>query len=111
LKNPYHRQTEANPYRDYRRVPMTRLINRLGLAKYDLPAPLTDPDCEYGRVKLMLRQHAGVPAVPVVSVGQPVAMGDLVAEIPGGALGAPVHASLSGVVCEINSDSIVIEAR
>ncbi len=111
LKNPYHRQTEANPYRDYRRVPMTRLINRLGLAKYDLPAPLTDPGCDYPRVKLMLRQHTGVPAVPVVSLEQAVALGDLVAEIPGSALGAPVHASLAGVVREINRDSIVIEAR
>jgi Na+-translocating ferredoxin:NAD+ oxidoreductase RnfC subunit len=111
LKNPYHRQTEANPYRDYRRVPMTRLINRLGLAKYDLPAPLNETGLEYTRVKLMLRQHAGVPAVPVVALGQEVSAGDMVAEIPGDALGAPVHTSIQGVVREINSDSIVIEAR
>ncbi len=110
LKNPYHRQTEANPYRDFRRVPMVRLINRLGLAKYDLPAPLTTTSGEYTRVKLMLRQHAGTPAVPVVSLGQRVSAGNLVAEIPGDALGAPIHASIQGAVREINSDSIVIEA-
>lgn len=109
LKNPYHRQTEANPYRDFRRVPMTRLINRLGLAKYDLPAPLSETSHEYSRVKLMLRQHAGAPAAPVVSLGQKVSAGDLIADIPGDALGAPVHASIQGVVREINSDSIVIE--
>jgi Na+-translocating ferredoxin:NAD+ oxidoreductase RnfC subunit len=111
LKNPYHRQTEANPYRDYRRVPMVRLTSRLGLAKFDVPAPLTAVSGSYAQVKLMLRQHAGVPATPVVTLGQRVAVGDLVAEIPGQALGAPVHASLSGVVREINSDSILIEAR
>ena len=110
LKNPYHRQTEANPYRDFRRVPMTRLISRLGLAKYDLPAPLATTSGDYARVKLLLRQHAGIPAVPVVSVGQRVAAGDLVGEIPGDALGAPIHASIQGVVREINSESIVIEA-
>jgi Na+-translocating ferredoxin:NAD+ oxidoreductase RnfC subunit len=111
LKNPYHRQTEANPYRDFRRVPMTRLISRLGLTKYDLPAPLTNTACEFTRVKLILRQHAGVPAVPVVGLGQPVLAGDMVAEIPGEALGAPLHASIQGMVREINNDSIVIEAR
>jgi Na+-translocating ferredoxin:NAD+ oxidoreductase RnfC subunit len=58
----------------------------------------------------MLRQHTGIPAEPVVSVGQKVSAGDLVAEIPGKALGAPIHASISGVIGEINSDSIVIEA-
>jgi Na+-translocating ferredoxin:NAD+ oxidoreductase RnfC subunit len=110
LKNPYHRQTEANPYRDFRRVPMTRLISRLGLAKYDLPAPLATTRGDYARVKLFLRQHAGIPAVPVVSVGQRVAVGDLVGEVPGDALGAPIHASIQGVVREINSESIVIEA-
>lgn len=111
LKNPYHRQTEADPYRDFRRVPMTRLVNRLGLAKYDLPAPLVEPSSAYRRIKLMLRQHAGVPAAPVVSLGQSVQAGELVAAIPGDALGAPIHASIAGVVSEINSDSIVIEAR
>ena len=111
LKNPYHRQTEANPYRDFRRVPMTRLINRLGLARFDQPAPLTPVSTHYERVKLMLRQHAGAPAVPVVSLNQSVAAGDLVADIPGDALGAPLHTSIAGIVREINRDSIVIEAR
>jgi len=111
LKNPYHRQTEANPYRDFRRVPMTRLVNRLGLAKYDVPAPLEEQDCPFERVKLMLRQHAGVAAAPVVSLGQAVSAGEEIAKIPGDALGAPIHASIAGVVREINRDSIVIEAR
>ncbi|MFM8319849.1 MAG: 4Fe-4S dicluster domain-containing protein [Chloroflexota bacterium] len=111
LKNPYHRQTEANPYRDFRRVPMTRLVNRLGLAKFDLPAPLMPSAAVYRRIKLMLRQHVGAPALPVVALGQAVSAGQLVADIPAGAMGAPLHASISGTVTEINSDSIVIEAR
>ena len=82
LKNPYHRQTEADPYRDYRRVPMTRLINRLGLAPYDVPAPLTAVTTPFTRVNLKLRQHIGAPALPVVKVGDRVATGDLVGRIP-----------------------------
>ena len=111
IKNPYHQQTEADPYRDFRRVPMTRLVNRLGLAKYDVHAPLTVEDRTYKRVRLMLHQHAGVAAIAVVSAGQRVTVGDMVADIPDGALGAPIHASIQGVVREVNSDSIIVEAE
>ncbi|HRE28991.1 MAG TPA: SLBB domain-containing protein, partial [Anaerolineales bacterium] len=109
IKNPYHRQTEVSSTRDYRRVPMVRLVNRLGLEKFDVEAPLTPVDRSYGRVTLLLRQHAGVAAQPAVSVGQAVVVGDVVASIPEGALGAPVHASIAGTVVEIRADAIVIE--
>jgi Na+-translocating ferredoxin:NAD+ oxidoreductase RnfC subunit len=111
LKNPYHRQTEADPYRDYRRVPMTRLINRLGLAKYDVAAPLTAVTTPFSRVTLKLSQHIGVPARPVVAVGDTVKMGDLVGKIPEGSLGAPIHASIDGVVKAVTNEAIVIEAN
>lgn len=111
LKNPYHRQTEADPYRDYRRVPMTRLISRLGLTKYDVPAPLTPLSADFPRVTLMLRQHIGAPNQPVVRVGDRVKAGDLVGQIPEGALGAPIHASIDGTVREITNEAIVIEAN
>lgn len=110
LKNPYHRQTEADPYRDLRRVPINRLIARLQLSQYDVPAPLTEVAHPFRRVALRLRQHSGVPAQPLVRVGDRVTEGDLVGEIPPGVLGARVHASLAGVVREV-SDRVVIEAE
>ncbi len=111
LKNPYHRQTEADPYRDFRRVPMARLVNRLGLARYDVPAPLTEVPAEFKRVRLALSQHIGAPAQPVVKVGDRVTVGDVVGEQPTGAVGARVHASISGVVGQVSTDMIVIEAN
>ncbi len=111
LKNPYNRQTEVNPYRDYRRVPMLRLINRLGLAKYDVAAPLTAVTTTYSRVTLNLSQHIGAPAQPVVRVGDNVKAGDLVGQIPDGALGAPIHASIDGVVQDMTNEAIIIEAN
>ncbi|MFL7837454.1 MAG: hypothetical protein ACK2U0_18030 [Candidatus Promineifilaceae bacterium] len=110
LKNPYHCQTEASPYREYRRVPIPRLINRLGLAKYDLPAPLTEVTADFPRVTILLRQHIGAPARPVTRVGDKVKTGDVIGEIPEGALGAPVHASIDGVVSEVTNEAIIIEA-
>jgi len=111
VKNTYHRHTEADPYRDYRRVPMTRLVSRLGLMKYDEPAPLTAVTTPYSRVTLKLSQHIGAPAQPVVAVGDTVKVGDLIGQIPEDALGAPIHASIDGTVKEVTNEAIVIEAN
>lgn len=111
MKNPWHRSTEVDPYREYRRVPMTRLVNRLDLAKYDVPAPLTDvAHAPWRRVELKMRQHIGMPASPAVKIGDRVQAGDLVGEIIKGGLGAPVHASIDGVVRAVSFESVVIEA-
>ncbi len=110
LKNPYHRQTEINPYRDFRRVPMKRLVSRLGLSRYDVPAPLTEVSATFKQVKLKLSQHIGAPAQSVVEVGDKVSAGEVVGQISPGALGAPIHASIDGTVREVTTDAIVIEA-
>lgn len=110
VKNPYHRETKADPYRDLRRVPIVRLISRLELARYDVPAPLANVPHAFRRVKLPLKQHIGAPATPVVASGERVQAGAPVAEIPAGAMGARVHASISGTVREVSPNAITIEA-
>ena len=111
MKNPWHRSTEADPYREYRRVPMTRLVNRLDLAKYDVHAPLSDaPQPTWRRVELKMRQHIGMPASPTVAAGDRVRAGDVVGEIITGGMGAPVHASIDGVVRSVSFESVIIEA-
>jgi Na+-translocating ferredoxin:NAD+ oxidoreductase RnfC subunit len=55
-------------------------------------------------VTLLLSQHIGAVAMPVVSIGQSVKQGELVAAIPAGAaLGANLHASIDGVVTAVNA--------
>lgn len=97
-------ETEFKPRatRDYRKVPVKRLIQKLGLASYDCPAPLTDISFEPARVRIPLSQHAGAPALPIVSLGQKVERGDVIGEIPENALGARIHASISGRVTAID---------
>jgi Na+-translocating ferredoxin:NAD+ oxidoreductase RnfC subunit len=109
MKNPYQRETTVDPYRELRRVPIVRLIARLGLARYDTPAPLTEATARFDRVRLPLKQHVGLPARPVVQVGDHVHIGDLVADAPANTVSARVHASISGSVREV-TDAIVIEA-
>ena len=113
-KNDVHRRKDltAHVMREYRHVPVHRLIDRLGLTKYEKLAVSPDPR-QYvpDRVQIPLKQHIGAPARPVVKVGDKVEIGTPVAAIPEGALGANVHASIAGVVREVTERHVVIERR
>ena len=98
-----------HPMAEFRRVPMRRLIARLGLGEFTNEGPLTDHSFSPRKVNLPLKQHAGVPAVPVVKCGDRVRVGDLLAVPQQGKLGARIHASIDGVVT-VTADAVMIEA-
>jgi Na+-translocating ferredoxin:NAD+ oxidoreductase RnfC subunit len=107
-------KVEPHPYRaelhlGNRRVPISRLILKLGLRGFRNEGPLRHPSIRPRRVTLPLLQHIGVPATPTVSSGTRVNQGDLVARPANGALGARIHASIAGV-CQVAEDCIVIVA-
>jgi Na+-translocating ferredoxin:NAD+ oxidoreductase RnfC subunit len=101
---------ENGPSLEGRRIPTYRLLARLGLSGYDVDAPLSPQPLKAQKVVLPLLQHSGVPARPVVKVGERVKVGNLVAEMPEGEVGAHIHASINGLVTQINS-AITIEVR
>ena len=98
-----------HPMAEFRRVPMRRLIAKLGLGEFNNVGPLTEYAFAPRTVKLLLKQHAGAPATPVVKCGDRVRVGDLLAVPEAGKLGARIHASIDGVVT-VKSDAVVIEA-
>ncbi|MDD5029749.1 MAG: SLBB domain-containing protein [Rhodoferax sp.] len=100
----------ADPMAEHRLVPTSRLVRRLGIAAYNKKAPLDESDCCPAKVVLNLRQHVGAAAVPVVRVGDLVQRGQLLADIPPDALGARLHASISGRVAEVSAQSITLIA-
>ena len=100
----------ANPLAQSRRVPMRRLMLKLGLNGFNNVGPLDERTFAPERVTLPLRQHAGAPAEPVVKPGDSVRVGDLLGVPPTGKLGARVHASIDGTVREING-AVTIEAH
>ena len=111
--NEVHKRTdfEPHPMREYRLVPTHRLIARLGLNDWEHQnCPLDETDYRPQRVLIPLRQHLGAAAQPVVSVGDQVAVGDRIAQIPGEALGANVHASLGGRISRVDGAAIEILA-
>jgi Na+-translocating ferredoxin:NAD+ oxidoreductase RnfC subunit len=98
-----------HPMAEFRRVPMRRLIARLGLSEFNNTGPLADHEFTPKQVNILLKQHAGAPAVPCVRSGDSVREGDCMAKPEPGELGAPVHASMDGRVT-VGQDSIVIDA-
>jgi len=108
-KFPEPREVEAHPMAESRKVPLPKLIGRLGLAEFDRPAPLATWSTEHRTLTLRLDQHRGQPAAPVVEAGQTVLEGDVVADVPEDALGCPVHAPRAGTIREIRDLEIVME--
>ncbi|MBU9726958.1 SLBB domain-containing protein [Diplocloster modestus] len=100
----------ASPLREERRVPEHRLVHRLGLHQFDVPAPLVKCEKEFKEVKLMLRQNIGAPCVPEVKVGDSVTQGQTVARPPKEALGTCLHASIGGKVTAVTDQFITIKA-
>ncbi|MGI9281660.1 MAG: electron transport complex subunit RsxC [Endozoicomonas sp.] len=63
------------------------------------PAPLPE------KLILPLSQHAGSPAEPIVSVGEKVLKGQMIAKATG-FVSVPVHAPTSGTIAAISSEAI-----
>ena len=61
-------------------------------------------------VDIPLKMHVGAPAVPVVRAGERVQAGTLIADIREKALGAKIHASITGVVDSVDEDRIRIRS-
>lgn len=99
---------QARESRQYRQVPSKRLIARIGLHNFDQPAPMEEPGLCPEIVHIATSQHVGAPSKVVVSSGDHVEKGQIIAEIPEGSLGAKAHASISGTVVNVTADYIVI---
>ena len=88
-----------------KRLPTSRLMGRLDLSRYDADAPFAGT-VEVQRVQIPLKMHAGGPCKSVVSVGEAVQKGQLIARPEG--LGANIHASIAGTVAAVTAQTIEI---
>jgi Na+-translocating ferredoxin:NAD+ oxidoreductase RnfC subunit len=100
----------ADPMAEHRLVPVSRLITKLSIGEYNRKAPLDETPYPATRVVLPLRQHVGAPSVPCVAAGETVSAGQMIAEIAANALGARVHASISGRVESVSAHAITLVA-
>src|SRR5699024_343927 len=95
---------------EYRKIPVHRLITRINLEAFDLPAPLSTYKHQLDKVEISLKQHLGAPAVSIVKKGDCVEKGQIIATADGDQLGANIHSSIAGKVTDISKDSIRIES-
>jgi Na+-translocating ferredoxin:NAD+ oxidoreductase RnfC subunit len=114
-QNPPLNADRAALHLDNRKAPMSRLIQKLGLRQFHNVGPLCGTLLPARKVGIKLKQHAGAPCEPVVTAGQRVSKGQAVGRVPvvngKPALGAPVHASLTGTVTAISGGIVWIEAN
>jgi Na+-translocating ferredoxin:NAD+ oxidoreductase RnfC subunit len=88
---------EAKPEWADRRVPLERLLTRLDLARYDVPAPIAGTVAA-DRVVVPIELPSGLLAAPIVRDGHRVKAGQKIADVPENAPGVPILASLTGSV-------------
>ncbi|MCF0234976.1 MAG: SLBB domain-containing protein [Thermoguttaceae bacterium] len=111
---PFHPE-RADVLTEFRKTPTHRLMQRIGLEGFVNKGPLMDGVYPAKEVEILLRQHIGAPCVSIVKVGDDVQRGQTIGVRPvtdgKPALGADVHASISGKVVEITPESVKIAAK
>ena len=99
---------EEHPSRDMRKVPSKKAATRAGVVKY-YDYEITELVCgDPQEVMLPLRQHIGAPCDPIISDGERVTRGQLIAKCPDGALGANLHASIDGTATVIGTSIRIV---
>ncbi len=97
---------EVTKEREYRKIPSEKWESVLGVLRFDRVAEYEGIIDGFDKVEIPLSRHIGIPSVPVVSDGDTVKRGDLIAEAAQG-LSAVQHASIDGKV-RLTEKTIVI---
>lgn len=106
-EGPRELRPEQAALRPHRKVPTSRLALKTGLAPYMDLHPEFMGSFDANEVRIPLSQHIGAPAMAVVRPGDEVTAGDVIGEIPEKALGARIHASITGRVAHVNSAIVI----
>lgn len=105
------KNTEMAPVsrmRKYRGVSKERLTARIGLSKYETPAPLEMTDVKADEYKINLSQHIGAPAVADVKVGDKIKKYQVIGKAKEDALSVNIHSPADGEVIAVNERQITI---
>ena len=101
----------ADKNRKMKLVPISRLTSRLGLSKYNSPAPLVEDEIVPKKVKITFDQNIGAPAKPVVKAGDKVTVGQVIADVDEKNLGLPIHSSINGTIVDANEHFIIVKSK
>lgn len=108
VKYKQQKPVKVHPMKSGRRVPLKQLIQKLKLNDYNVHTPYLSVIPEPGNLRLMLKQHVGDPAKAVVTIGQKVSEGDVIAEPVQGKLGSIIHSPSAGMITHVSESFIKI---
>ncbi|MBI5726893.1 MAG: hypothetical protein HY965_03505 [Ignavibacteriales bacterium] len=75
---------------------------------YNVHTPYLSEIPEPGNLRIMLKQHVGEPSKAVVTIGQKVSEGDVIAEPVQGKLGSVIHSPSDGMITHVSESFIKI---
>ncbi|MGO1651144.1 4Fe-4S dicluster domain-containing protein [Senegalia sp. (in: firmicutes)] len=104
------KDTQSREMIEYRKIPTTRLMARLDIMKYSDQEIDELKEIKTEKVSIPLRQHIGKPANPIVTIGDKVTKGQLIAKVEIDEMGANIHSSIDGRVIDIK-EKIVVETE
>lgn len=111
------REIRVHEMKEYRKIPTSRIIERLQLSRYGERRLKTGLQTDAVRVEILLGQHAGSPSKPLVGAGDRVAAGEVIANPPadgpglGPGSGSYIHASIDGRVALVDDERVILERR
>lgn len=108
IKYKQEKEVRLHPMKEYRRVPLSQLRNRLKIEEFERESPYEGEPLQTARVEIKLSQHVGTPAEAVVKSGDTVRRGQTVGRVPEGQLGADIHASIDGRVELVTPEKVII---
>jgi len=103
--------TAVKKERNYRTIPMKRLVQHLGLTKYNVSSPLDEKEVSAKRLKIALSQSIGDPSTPIIKIGDSVVKGQKIADFDDKKLGVALHSPVNGIIEDINDKFIVIKTN
>jgi Na+-translocating ferredoxin:NAD+ oxidoreductase RnfC subunit len=108
VKFAQQRDVQVHPMKEFRRVPLAMLRNRLKVEEYESDAPFEKLDFVPRKVRIKLSQHAGKAATPVVNRGEKVLKGALIGRVQASDLGANIHSSIDGTIESVTESFIEV---
>lgn len=94
--------------RDFRRIPVGRIVARLKLTNYNVDAPLNELTLEPNILTVKTRQSIGALVSVIVNKGDKVVSGQVIGNIDEKSLGVFLHSPIDGIIDEVNEEYVVI---
>lgn len=98
----------AHPLISYRRTPVSKIMAKLDLLKFQNTGELIAPPPSSRKLTIALQQHIGAPATALVQPGDRVDAQSKIASV-GNNLGAEIHTPVDGTVTRVTATHITIE--